>query len=134
MNIPKDKMYLTKTEILGQIKICLAGRAAEEMIFGRDNITTGASNDIEKASEYIKNYIVKYGMDEAFGLINVSIIMGKEHLDNQMILDKCMEKIQELYKETQKIIVEHKDILNRLAQALLEKETLDEMEIASFFY
>ncbi|MDF2594271.1 MAG: hflB [Clostridia bacterium] len=134
MNIPKDKMYLTKTEILSQIKISLAGRAAEEMIFGRDNITTGASNDIEKASEYIKNYIVKYGMDEEFGLINVSIIMGKEHLDNQMILDKCMEKIQELYKETQKIIVEHKDILNRLAEALLEKETLDEMEIASFFY
>ncbi|MDF2879107.1 MAG: ATP-dependent metalloprotease FtsH, partial [Clostridia bacterium] len=134
MNIPKDKMYLTKTEILSQIKISLAGRAAEEIIFGADNITTGASNDIEKASEYIKNYVVKYGMDEEVGLINLSIIMGQEHLDNQMILDKCTQKIKELYKETKKVIIEHKDILNRLAEALLEKETLDEMEIASFFY
>lgn len=85
MNIPKDKMYLTKQEILSQIKISLAGRAAEEIVFGTERITTGASNDIEKASEYIKNYMMKYGMDEELGLINLGVIMGQEQIDSQMI-------------------------------------------------
>ncbi|WP_069997140.1 ATP-dependent metallopeptidase FtsH/Yme1/Tma family protein [Cellulosilyticum sp. I15G10I2] len=133
MNIPKDKMYLTKKEILNQIKICLAGRAAEEIVFGMDNVTTGASNDIEKASEYIKSYIMKYGMDEELGLINLGIIMGQDRVDNQMILEKCSGKIKELYEDTKKIINENHSILSNLAESLLEKETLEESEIASFF-
>jgi len=134
MNIPRDKMYLTKAEILSQIKINLAGRAAEEIVFGKENVTTGASNDIEKTSHHIKDYIVKYGMDEGIGLINVGIIMGQDNLDNQMILDKCSEKIKELYSETKKIIIDNRQILDNLAHALLEKETLEELEIASFFH
>ncbi len=134
MNIPKDKMYLTKKEILSQIKINLAGRAAEEIVFGSENVTTGASNDIEKASEYIKNYIMKYGMDEEVGLINLGVIMGQDRVDNQMILDKCSEKIKELYEDTKKIINENRSILDNLTESLLEKETLEELEIASFFH
>ena len=133
MNIPKDKMYLTKSEILGQIKISLAGRAAEELIFGSDNITTGASNDIEKASSYIKDYIAKYGMDEEYGLINLSTILGHEGTSNQTLLDKCASKIKELYADTKDIIEKNKTTLNNIAQSLLEKETLDEKDIASFF-
>ncbi len=133
MNIPKDKMYMTKMEILSQIKISLAGRAAEELVFGTDHITTGASNDIEKASEYIKNYIIKYGMDEEIGLVNLNVIMGHNRLENQMILQKCSQKIKELYEETKQIILENQKTLENIAEALLEKETLDELEIASFF-
>ena len=133
MNIPKDKMYLTKSEILSQIKISLAGRAAEEVVFGTDFVTTGASNDIEKASEYIKNYITKYGMDEDFGLINLGVIAGHEKIEHEVLLGKCSEKIKGLYEETKKIILDNKTTLDNLAEALLEKETLDELEIASFF-
>lgn len=133
MNIPKDKMYLTKSEILGQIKISLAGRAAEELVFGSDNITTGASNDIEKASSYIKDYIAKYGMDEEYGMVNINTILGYEGSNNQTLLDKCSVKIKELYTETKDIIERNKSILNEIAHSLLEKETLDEKDIASFF-
>jgi cell division protease FtsH len=134
MNIPKDKMYLTKKEILNQIKISLAGRAAEEIVFGVENVTTGASNDIEKASQYIKDYIVKYGMDEEVGLINLGIIMGQDTLDNTSLVKKCSEEMKRLYHETKDLIIDHRGILDELTQALLEKETLEESEIASFFY
>lgn len=133
MNIPKDKMYMTRSEILAQIKISLAGRAAEEIIFGPENITTGASNDIEKASSYIKDYIAKYGMDDAYGMINVETILGYEGGNNQPLLEKCSLKIKELYGETKEIIEKNQTILDQIAKSLLEKETLDEKDIASFF-
>lgn len=134
MNIPKERMYMTKDELLNRIKISLAGRAAEELIFGKEQITTGASNDIAKASQDIKDYIMKYGMDEDFGLINLQTIVGKEHIDHQSIIDKCRAEIQLLYIETKNIIIAHRNTLDAIAKALLEKETLNEQEIASFFY
>jgi len=120
-------------EILSQIKISLAGRAAEEIIFGEDNVTTGASNDIEKASRYIRDYIVKYGMDEEIGLIHMDSILGEDKIGSQMLLGKASEKMKGLYQETKQLIAQNKDILEHLASALLEKETLEEQEIASFF-
>lgn len=133
MNVPKDKMYLTKKELLGRIQISLAGRVAEELIFGEDYVTTGASNDIEKASIDMKNYMVKYGMDEEFGLVNIEVIMGKQTLEYEQFLTKCQEKMKALYEETKILMKSHEEKLERLASALLEKETLNEKEIASFF-
>ncbi len=133
MNVPKDKMYLTKKELLGRIQISLAGRVAEELIFGEDYVTTGASNDIEKASIDMKNYMVKYGMDEEFGLVNIEVIMGKQTLEYEQLLTKCQEKMKALYEETKILMKSHEEKLERLASALLEKETLNEKEIASFF-
>ncbi|MDR1913688.1 MAG: cell division protein FtsH, partial [Clostridiales bacterium] len=66
INIPPDKIYHTKQEIENQIKINFAGRAAEEIVFGADNITTGASNDIEKSISLTKDYITKFGMGSSF--------------------------------------------------------------------
>lgn len=133
MNVPKDKMYLTKKELLGRIQISLAGRVAEEITFGEDYVTTGASNDIEKASIDMKNYIVKYGMDEEFGLVNIEAIMGKQTIDYDYLLTKCQEKMKALYEETKALMKAHEEKLESLASALLEKETLNEKEIASFF-
>ena len=133
MNIPKDKAYLTKKEIIARIQISLAGRVAEEMIFGQDDITTGASNDIEKATTDLKNYISKYGMDDELGLVNMDIIMGSSEYSNKYILDKCQIKMKEIYDETKFIMSNNIDKLEGLAKSLLEKETLNEKEIASFF-
>lgn len=133
MNIPKDKAYLSKKEIIARIQISLAGRVAEEIIFGKDNITTGASNDIEKATTDLKNYISKYGMDSELGLVNMEVIMGNNEYSNKYILDKCQTKMKEIYDETKLIMTNNIDKLEALASALLEKETLNEKEIASFF-
>ena len=133
MNVPKDKAYLTKRELIARIQISLAGRVAEELIFGKEDITTGASNDIEKATMDLKDYMSKYGMDDELGLINMDIIMGNNEYTNKYILDKCQIKMKEIYEETKTIMNSNADKLEALTNALLEKETLNEREIASFF-
>lgn len=133
MNIPKDKMYLSKEDLLNSIKISLAGRVAEELIFGKDAITTGASNDIEKASDTLKNYMVKYGMDEDYGLINLEVITGSSHMNYKELTTKCATKMKMLYEETKMLMKENENILHAIAEGLLDRETLNETEIASFF-
>ncbi|MGL6173204.1 MAG: ATP-dependent metallopeptidase FtsH/Yme1/Tma family protein [Cellulosilyticaceae bacterium] len=129
MNIPKDKMYLTKMELVNQIRISLAGRAAEELVFGEEAITTGASNDIEKATKYLKDYMTKYGMDKEIGLVNLEILTEGRGIDNQQLLRSYQEKMQQIYKETKQLLINNLDKLESLAGELLEKETLDECDI-----
>ena len=133
MNIPKDKMYMNKTELLNNIKISLAGRAAEEIIFGKDLITTGASNDIEKASESMRNILLRYGMDEAYGLVNLNVLTGKQTVEDEAFITRSVKYMEALYEETKALIIAHQNKLEALAQSLIEKETLNEQEIASFF-
>ncbi|MBQ1275288.1 MAG: ATP-dependent metallopeptidase FtsH/Yme1/Tma family protein [Cellulosilyticum sp.] len=133
MNIPKDKFYLNRQEIIARIKISLAGRAAEEIIFGKDYITTGASNDIEKASEDLRGFMLKYGMDDEMGLINISILTGKDTFQDEKWLAKSQDYMKQFYEETKRLIQEHEEILRNIAEYLLEKETLNEKELASFF-
>lgn len=133
MNIPKDKMYMNKTELLNNIKISLAGRAAEEIIFGKELITTGASNDIEKASESMRNILLRYGMDEAYGLVNLNVLTGKQTVEDEAFITRSVKYMEALYEETKALIIAHQNKLEALAQSLIEKETLNEQEIASFF-
>ncbi|OON99045.1 MAG: cell division protein FtsH [Epulopiscium sp. Nele67-Bin004] len=126
MNIPKEKMYQTKQDILAQVKIALAGRVAEEIIFGEDYVTTGASNDIEKATSYIKDYIVKYGMDDTMGLVNISIF-GKGDTDEVIELTKSLMK--DMYAETKELLMENASNLTKLAEELIKKETLNSDDI-----
>lgn len=133
MNIPKDKFYLNKQELISRIKISLAGRGAEELIFGKDYITTGASNDIEKASGDLREFLLKYGMDEEMGLINMATLTGQDNFMDSKWLEKSQEYMKQFYEETQSILKENEDLLRAIAKALLEKETLNEKELASFF-
>lgn len=133
MNIPKDKFYLNKSEIIARIKISLAGRGAEELIFGSEYITTGASNDIEKATEDLRQMMIKYGMDNDMGLINLSVLTGKETYEEAKWIEKSQNYMKEFYEETKMLIKEHEVTLRNIAESLLEKETLNEKEIASFF-
>lgn len=133
MNIPKDKFYLTKIELINRIKIALAGRAAEELIFGKDHITTGASNDIEKATKDLRELLLKYGMDEEMGLINLGVLTGEEQLRDATWLKKSSNQMKVFYEETKSLLMAHQIVLKSMAEALLEKETLNEKEIGSFF-
>lgn len=116
LSIPPDKMYYTKKDIEGMIMSAYAGRAAEEVIFGKDCVTTGAQNDIQKATSIIKDYIFKYGMFDEFGLI------GSEYeKDGLMYLKKVSYN---LYNKTVEIVKNNKEVILSVADELIEKETI----------
>lgn len=133
VNIPKDRLYLSKQQLIARIKIALAGRVAEELIFGEEYITTGASNDIERATHDLKQLQLKYGMDAEIGMINLGVLTGQEQLVDSKWVEKSCIKMQELYEETKSLMIENQRILSLIADALLEQETLNEQQIASFF-
>jgi len=122
VNIPPERMYWTKKELEEQIMVHLAGRAAEELFFGADGITTGASNDIEKATQTALQYVAKYGMGEE--LVDRLVLK-----DEQGINKECAELINRIYAETKVLLKENYLNLELLAENLLEKETLDGDEV-----
>ena len=119
--IPKDTMYQSQRQILGSIKILLAGRAAEEIIFGAREITTGASNDISKVSSLVADYTNKYGMDPDIGLFSTQVL--REGFDNGLI-EKCRIITNNLYEETRELISKNITSLEAIARELLQKESL----------
>ncbi len=134
-----DRHNYTKDYLLGQISILMGGRIAEETFLG--GITTGASNDIEKATELARAMVCEYGMSElgplTFGKKEEQIFLGREiaqHRDyseeTSIRIDSEVRKIvTEQYERATKIIQEHRDTLVRLADALLEHESLDGVQI-----
>lgn len=128
LNIPPDKMYQTKKDILSNIMIALGGRAAEEIIYGKENITTGASSDLEKATEMALSMIGVFGMDEVVGLLSYNLIANR-NLDDGIFLTRAKEILDNLYKETIILINNHKNSLESLAMSLIDKEVLNEEEI-----
>ncbi len=134
-----DRHNYTKEYLLGQISILMGGRIAEETFLG--NITTGASNDIEKATELARAMVCEYGMSElgplTFGKKEEQIFLGREiaqHRDfseeTAIRIDTEVRKIvTEQYERATKIIDENRDTMVRLAEALLEHESLDGVQI-----
>jgi cell division protease FtsH len=134
-----DRHNYTKDYLLGQISILMGGRIAEESFLG--GITTGASNDIEKATELARAMVCEYGMSElgplTFGKKEEQIFLGREiaqHRDyseeTSIRIDSEVRKIvTEQYERATKIIQENRDTLVRLADALLEHESLDGVQI-----
>ncbi len=131
MNIAEDRMFYTRKDMETQIKISLAGRVAEELTFGEDNITTGASNDIEKATEIIRDYSMRYGMNKELGMLNLNVLMGQSDSSSasQILLDQSSKLMKRLYNETKVLMMDNKQLLIQLSMALLEKETLNEEDI-----
>lgn len=126
LSIPGDALYMTKRKMLANMKVLLAGRASEELIFGGDEITTGAGNDIEKASALAADYITRYGMDEQFGIFNSYVL---EVPPTAQLLDSCREKLNQLYQETKEELACNIDSLHNIAAGLLEYETLGDEDI-----
>ncbi len=136
-----DKHSYTKEYLLGQIALLMGGRIAEALFFGEDAITTGASNDIERATELARSIVCEYGMSElgplTFGKKEEQIFLGREisqhrdySEDTAIRIDQEVQKIiNQQYKRAENIITENKDAMIRLAEALLEHETLDGVQI-----
>jgi cell division protease FtsH len=136
-----DKYSHTKEYLLGQIAMLMGGRIAEDMFIGTEKITTGASNDIERASEIARSMVCEYGMSElgplTFGKKEEQIFLGREisqhrdySEDTAIKIDAQVQKIvTEQYNRAQNILKENYDAMVRLAEALLEHETLDGVQI-----
>lgn len=140
----KDEMFLTKGKLLQNIMVSLGGRIAEEIIF--NEITTGASSDIKKATKAARRMVTRYGMSDNIGLINYDsddeeVFIGRDlahtrahsefmtgEIDKEVkgIIDHC-------YEEAKKIILEHRSILDRCAELLLEKEKITREEFEALF-
>ncbi len=126
LSIPKDTMFQNKRQLRANIQVLLAGRIAEELIFGSEDVTTGASNDIQKASQLILDYINKFGMDDEMGLFSLTIFGEGQ---DEKLVTKCREHMNLLYEETRRLIQNNLSRLEDLTSELLEKESMGQEDI-----
>lgn len=142
MQVPEEEKYLMKKgELISEITTLLGGRAAEEVNF--DDVTTGASNDIEKATSIARSMVTQYGMSDKFGLMGLETVQSR-YLDGRPVLN-CGEKteseidgevmriLDSCYAEAKRIIEEHTVVLQLLADHLIEKETITGKEFVEIF-
>ncbi|NLU67934.1 ATP-dependent zinc metalloprotease FtsH [Streptomyces sp. HNM0574] len=140
----EDKYSTTRNEMLDQLAYMLGGRAAEELVF--HDPTTGAANDIEKATATARAMVTQYGMTERLGAIKFGSDQSEPFLGKEMahqrdyseevagLVDEEVKKlIETAHNEAWEILVENRDVLDNLVLALLEKETLGKEEIAEIF-
>ena len=132
----EDKWYVSKTELLEKMVSLMGGRAAEKLVL--NEISTGASNDIEVATGIARDMIVIYGMSDQIGPISLKVEEPYElQLFGEEITDRIGKQISELvenaYITAQRILSENMDILDKVAQRLLEKEKITEEEFEKFF-
>ena len=142
MQVPEEEKYLnTKTELHSMIVEFLAGRAAEEIVF--ETVTTGASNDIEKATKIARAMVTQYGMSEKFGLMGLArqenmYLGGRAVLecgdDTATEVDQEVARIlKDCYEEAKKILLENRFALDEIAKFLIEKETITGKEFMKIF-
>ena len=144
MSLPeKDKAYVTKNGMLNTIKHLLGGRVSEQLTL--DDISTGASNDIMRATEIARDMVTKYGFSEAIGPVNYSdsdeVFLGKDFSTRKNYSESVASAIDEevrkilckAYEETEQILKDNMDRLVRVAEALIEVETLDGVQFESLY-
>ena len=143
MNVPEEEKYLnTEKEIRAMLVEFVAGRAAEEIVF--DTVTTGASNDIEKATRVARSMVTQYGMSKKFGLIGLEV-QANQYLDNRPVMNcseataaevdaEVMKVLKESYDEAKCLLTEHRKALDKIAAFLIEKETITGKEFMQIFH
>lgn len=130
MNIPPDRMYHRKIDMENAIKIALAGRAAEELVFGPDRVTTGASNDIERATGILVDMVRRFGMSEKSGLLNYDVLYQNGFNQPQSCTSEDLKKtMDDLYRQVRGIIEDNIHLLKAIAENLLLRETLEEKDL-----
>jgi len=142
MQVPEEEKYLnTKEELHDMIVGLLGGRAAEEIVFG--SVTTGASNDIEKATNIARSMVTQYGMSEKFGLVGLETVESR-YLDGRTVMN-CADKtaaevdsevisiIASCYEEAKKYLSENREIMDKIAAHLIEKETITGKEFMEIY-
>ncbi|MCW9015193.1 MAG: ATP-dependent zinc metalloprotease FtsH [Gammaproteobacteria bacterium] len=144
MFLPEDDRYsYSKRRLESQISSLFGGRIAEELIFGLDNVTTGASNDIERATDIARNMVTKWGLSERLGPLTYSEDEGEVFLGRSVTQHKNMaddtarvidEEIRDFidrnYERAENILKENLDILHSMSEALIKYETIDADQIA----
>ena len=143
MQTPEEEKFLnTKKELQAMLVGMLGGRAAEEIVF--DTVTTGASNDIEKATSVARAMITQYGMSEKFGLIGLESVQNR-YLDGRPVMNcgqetaseidhEVMKMLKEAYEEAKRLLSEHRESLDKIAAFLIEKETITGKEFMKIFH
>ncbi len=138
----EDRHSYTKEWLEGQLCMLCGGRVAEEIIFGPEKITTGAGNDIERATAMARQMVTRFGMSDIIGLMAVGqgdqeVFLGRELVQRREISEHTAQQVDqevkrvldEAQQKARSIVTEHNDLLERVAQALLERETLGSVEI-----
>ena len=144
MNVPEEEKFLnTEKEIRAMLVEFVGGRAAEEIVF--DTVTTGAANDIEKATKVARAMITQYGMSEKFGLMGLESA-ANQYLDNGRTVLNCsdvtaaevdkevMRVLKESYEEAKRLLTEHRNTLDKIAAFLIERETITGKEFMEIFH
>ncbi|MBO7356060.1 MAG: ATP-dependent zinc metalloprotease FtsH [Lachnospiraceae bacterium] len=142
MQVPEEEKYLnSKEELENMIVSALGGRAAEEIVFG--NVTTGAANDIEKATSIAKNMITRFGMSERFGLAGFATVES-QYLEGRTSLncsdqtaaaidEEVVAMLKKAYDKAKELLSENRDLMDKLAGYLIEKETITGKEFMKIF-
>jgi cell division protease FtsH len=137
-----DRHNYTKDWLIGSLAMFFGGRVAEEIIFGADKVTTGAGNDIERATGLARRMVTQFGMSERIGPLAVGdkeqeIFLGREFAQRreisertaQMVDDEVKRLVDEAYARATTIISGNRELLDRIADALLERETIDREDL-----
>lgn len=139
MSLPaEEKNYQTKQDLLDFMVFAYGGRAAEEIVFGKENISTGASNDIQRATAYAKAIVTRFGMVEEFGPILLDGTQEGDMFERKYYSEQTGKEIDDVvrkiiktqYQKTLDILIKHRDKLEAVTKVILEKETImgDEFE------
>lgn len=143
MQLPEEEKYLiSKEELMNQIMVMLGGRSAEEEVFGL--ISTGASNDIERATQTARSMVTMYGMSERFDMMGLESMQNR-YLDGRavrncseetstMIDEEILKVIKEAHNKARALLRENRDLLDKISEILLEKETLFGDEFMAIVY
>ena len=142
MHVPEEEKYLdTEAELRDRLVGLLGGRAAEEIVF--DTVTTGAANDIEQATSIARNMITRFGMSKKFGLMGLATVES-QYLDGRASLTcsdvtaadidtEVMKMLRDSYKQAKKMLKENREIMDKLAAHLIEKETITGKEFMKIY-
>jgi cell division protease FtsH len=137
-----DRHNYSKDWLIGSLAMFFGGRVAEELIFGADKVTTGAGNDIERATALARRMVTQFGMSERIGPLAVGdkeqeIFLGREFAQRreisertaQMVDDEVKRLVDEAYARATEILAQNRELLDRIADALLERETIDREDL-----
>ncbi len=133
-----DRHNYTRDWLIGSLAMFFGGRAAEEIVFGKGAVTTGAGNDIERATMLARRMVTQFGMSDVIGLMSVGereqeVFLGREFGSRretseqtaQMVDGEVKRLLDEAFATALRLLNEHRDLLDRIANALLDRETID---------
>ncbi len=143
MSLPdKDRYGQTKEWLIGRLGIAFGGRVAEELVFGPNKVTTGAGSDIEQATNIARRMVTMFGMSDKVGMMAIGereqeVFLGREFGQRrevsertaEMVDDEVKHFLDEAHERARKILTEHRELLDRIATALLERETIDREDV-----